>query len=224
LDTGFIEREAAALTCASYPSRTLIAVAAAMVQSRAAEGIAPELRHWHSRPGRPQPLSLRIGATLARLHVVVSGQRFEINDDEGGLHVELLDHVGDLLSVRVDGLDLALHAAWSADELDLVHGSDGWRFAEAVATPASASQAQRTQVTAPMPGNVVEVRYVDGAQVQAGDVVLVLEAMKMEHQIEAPTSGRIRQLSAVAGQQVGMRQALFEVDTETAAHTVEATA
>jgi acetyl-CoA/propionyl-CoA carboxylase biotin carboxyl carrier protein len=68
------------------------------------------------------------------------------------------------------------------------------------------------------------VRYVDGAQVQAGDVVLVLEAMKMEHQIEAPTSGRIRQLSAVAGQQVGMRQALFEVDTETAAHTVEATA
>jgi geranyl-CoA carboxylase alpha subunit len=224
LDTGFIDREAPALACAEYPSRTLIAVAAAMVQSHAAEGIAPELRHWHSRPGRPQPLSLRCRAMQVRLRVGASGQSFELNDDEGSLRVELLDHVGDLLSVRVDGLDLALHAAWSGDELDLVHGTDGWRFAEVSAAPASTTQTQCTRVTAPMPGHVVEVRYADGAQVQAGDVVLVLEAMKMEHQIEAPASGRIRQLAAVTGQQVGMRQALFEVDAETAAHTVEATA
>ena len=223
LDTGFIDREASALDCAGHPSRTLIAVAAAMVQSRACEGIAPELRHWHSRPGRPQSLSLRFDATIVRLRIAVSAQSFELNDDEGSLRIELLDHVGDLLRVRVDGLDLALRAAWCGDELDLVHGTDGWRFAEAVATPASATQTQRTQVTAPMPGNVVEVRCADGVLVQAGEVVLVLEAMKMEHLIEAPASGRIRQLSAMPGQQIGMRQVLFEVDTETSSSASEAT-
>mgnify|MGYP001551918904 CR=1 FL=1 len=224
LDTSFIDRQAPTLACDQHPSRTLVAVAAAMVQSRASEGIAPELRHWHSRPGRPQPLSLRVGATVARLRVAVSGQSFDLTDDEGNLRVELLDHAGDLLSVRVDGLDLALHAAWSGDELDLVLGTEGWRFIEAVATPTSAIQAQRTQVTAPMPGHVVEVRCIDGAQVQAGDIVLVLEAMKMEHQIEAPASGRIRQLSTVPGQQIGMRQVLFEVDTDTASPAAEVTA
>ena len=54
-------------------------------------------------------------------------------------------------------------------------------------------------------------------------MVLVLEAMKMEHLIEAPASGRIRQLSAMPGQQIGMRQVLFEVDTEPSSSASEAT-
>jgi geranyl-CoA carboxylase alpha subunit len=224
VDTGFIDREAAALACPGRPSRTLMAVAAALFHSRAAAGIAPELRHWHSRPGRPQPLTLRLGATLARWGVTASDRGFELSDEHGTVCVELLDHVGDEVSVRVDGVNLTLHAAWSGDELDLVHRTDSWRCVEATAVPAGAAQTQSTQVTAPMPGNVVEVRYAEGAQVQAGDVVLVLEAMKMEHQIEAPASGRIRQLSAATGQQVSMRQALFEVDTRTADHGAEAPA
>ena len=223
LDTGFIDREAATLDCPGYPSRALIAVAAAMLQSRTCKGIAPELRHWHSRPGRPQSLSLMCGETITRLRIAVTAKIFVIYDDEGSLSVELLDLLGNLLIARVDGLDLVLHAAWSDEKLDLVHGANGWRFAEAMAKPTSATQDHCTQVTAPMPGNVVEVRCADGALVQAGDVVLMIEAMKMEHQIAAPISGHIRHLSAIPGQQIGMRQVLFEVDTDKVISAGEAT-
>jgi geranyl-CoA carboxylase alpha subunit len=221
VDTGFLEREAAALACPTEPSRPLFALAAALFQDRGSVGIAPELRHWRSRPGRAPRLDLRCGAARADWRVVASAGGFEISDAEGSVHIAWLETAqgqaqardpSPPLRVRIDGVDLAVHAAWSGDALDLVHADETWRFAEVVAGGAGSARTLRTEVTAPMPGSIVEVRCADGTAVQAGDVVLVLEAMKMEHQIEAPASGRIRQLSAVAGQQVGMRELLFDID------------
>jgi geranyl-CoA carboxylase alpha subunit len=230
LDTGFLEREAAALACPTAPSRQLFALAAALFQDRGSAAIAPELRHWRSRPGRPPRLDLRCGGARAAWRVAATRGGFDVGDDEGTVHIEWPAQAQSQaqgqaqsqaeatpLRLRIDGVDLAVHAAWSGDELDLVHAEDAWRFAEVAAGGAAASKALRTQVTAPMPGSIVEVRCADGSTVQAGDVVLVLEAMKMEHRIEAPASGRVRQLSAVAGQQVGMRELLFDIDTATEA-------
>ena len=57
-------------------------------------------------------------------------------------------------------------------------------------------------LAAPMPGSVLEVRVAAGDTVSAGQVVIVLEAMKMEHQITAPTNGQIDEVRVVVGQQV----------------------
>ena len=60
----------------------------------------------------------------------------------------------------------------------------------------------RGGMMAPMPGKVLSVAVTDGAQVEAGALLLVLEAMKMEHRITAPAAGVVKALKVAAGEQV----------------------
>lgn len=55
---------------------------------------------------------------------------------------------------------------------------------------------------APMPGKVIELRVAEGDAVQAGQVLLIMEAMKMEHSVIAPQDGTVAQVSVAAGDQV----------------------
>ena len=48
-----------------------------------------------------------------------------------------------------------------------------------------------TQVLSPMPGNIISVNYVSGTAVKKGDVLFILEAMKMENEIMAPCDGTV---------------------------------
>jgi len=66
------------------------------------------------------------------------------------------------------------------------------------AAPAAAG----TRVNAPMPGTVLSVKAQQGAQVKRGDVLLVLEAMKMENEIAAPQDGTIAQVNVQKGASV----------------------
>ena len=72
-----------------------------------------------------------------------------------------------------------------------------------VSAPApSAAPAAGTQIKAPMPGNILEVRVAPGAQVAAGDVLLILEAMKMENEILAPAAGTVKEMRVKKGDTV----------------------
>ncbi len=64
----------------------------------------------------------------------------------------------------------------------------------------------------PMHGRVVRVEVALGDAVEQGAVVLVLEAMKMEHRLLAPRSGRVRELKVTPGQQVAARQLLAHIE------------
>lgn len=64
------------------------------------------------------------------------------------------------------------------------------------------------EVRAPMPGVVSEVRARIGQQVAAGDVVLILEAMKMDNEIPAPIAGTVREVRVGRGEQVTAQQVL----------------
>ena len=59
-----------------------------------------------------------------------------------------------------------------------------------------------------MPGVVSEVRARVGAQVAAGDVLLILEAMKMDNEIAAPNGGTVREVRVSRGEQVALQQVL----------------
>ena len=59
------------------------------------------------------------------------------------------------------------------------------------ATPAPAANAAGTKVSAPMPGTVLKVNVSVGDSVKRGDVLCVLEAMKMENEITAPSDGKV---------------------------------
>lgn len=58
------------------------------------------------------------------------------------------------------------------------------------------------KITSPMPGKILSVKANAGASVKKGDIVLVLEAMKMENEIVAPQDGTIAGINVAAGQEV----------------------
>ena len=72
--------------------------------------------------------------------------------------------------------------------------------APAAAAPAAAAvTAAGDPVNAPMPGTVLRVEVTQGAAVKAGDLLVVLEAMKMENEILAPKDGTVAQIVAQKG-------------------------
>ncbi|MBQ7226238.1 MAG: biotin/lipoyl-binding protein [Clostridia bacterium] len=67
------------------------------------------------------------------------------------------------------------------------------------ATPAAPAQAGSKTVTAPMPGNILKVNVQNGQAVKSGDVLMVLEAMKMENEIMAPCDCTVASVNVTAG-------------------------
>jgi len=74
--------------------------------------------------------------------------------------------------------------------------------APAPAAAGAAVAAGATPASAPMPGTILDVKVAVGQDVKEGDVVAILEAMKMENEIYAPCSGKVAQVIATKGSSV----------------------
>ncbi|MBD5092187.1 MAG: biotin/lipoyl-binding protein [Clostridiales bacterium] len=77
------------------------------------------------------------------------------------------------------------------------------------AAPAAAASA--AAITAPMPGNINAVKVTSGQAVKEGDVLIILEAMKMENEITAPKAGKVGQIFVQKGATVETGAPLVEV-------------
>ncbi len=82
--------------------------------------------------------------------------------------------------------------------------------AEAAPAPAAAP-ADGTQVKAPFPGSVVRIAVKAGDTVKSGDVLCVVEAMKMENDITSPIDGTVASVNVNQGQSVGAEQILLVI-------------
>ncbi len=69
----------------------------------------------------------------------------------------------------------------------------------AAPAPAAAAPAGGEQVTSPMPGTILDVKVAQGAAVKKGDVLMILEAMKMENEIMCPCDGKVASIHAAKG-------------------------
>ncbi len=78
------------------------------------------------------------------------------------------------------------------------------------AAPKAAS-AGATAVNAPLPGNILKVKATQGSAVKKGDLLCVLEAMKMENEILAPADGTVTAVYAKEGTSVNTGDVLFEL-------------
>lgn len=75
-----------------------------------------------------------------------------------------------------------------------------------------AGKAKSGEILAPMPGKVTKILKKEGDSIETGDVVLVMEAMKMEYTLKADVSGKIETLSCKAGDQVALGKLLVKIN------------
>lgn len=80
------------------------------------------------------------------------------------------------------------------------------------AAPAAGGSAGSVQVTSPMPGKILAVKANVGADVKKGDVILLLEAMKMENEVVAPQDGKIASINVNSGDMVESGDVLATMD------------
>jgi 3-methylcrotonyl-CoA carboxylase alpha subunit len=120
------------------------------------------------------------------------------------------------LSARLDGAATRFEVRADASRV-LLHDANGvrWRFERVPAFAWEASDgAAGNQVTAPMPGRIVLVRTTPGDTVEAGQELLVMEAMKMELSLKAPRAGVIDSIGAAANDFVDADAVLIEFKDE----------
>ncbi|MCO7239932.1 biotin carboxylase N-terminal domain-containing protein [Aeromicrobium sp. CnD17-E] len=176
------------------------ALAAALAQARTASTTSPVLSRiptaFRNVPSQPRTRRLRLGDD----ELVV-----EYRAEGGRLVSDLADVVSvepDRVVLAVDGVTEAYRVAVGEETVD-VDGPAGSLSFDVVPTFVDpADVLAEGSLLAPMPASVVKVGVEAGQQVEKGDVVVVLEAMKMQHTITAPTDGVVAELAVTAGQQV----------------------
>ena len=80
------------------------------------------------------------------------------------------------------------------------------------AAPVAPAAAGAVTVSAPMPGNILDVKVKAGASVKAGDVLVILEAMKMENEIVAPQDGTVASVNVNKGDTVNSGDTLVSMN------------
>ncbi|MFI2317794.1 acetyl-CoA carboxylase [Streptomyces sp. CB00072] len=212
LDTGLVEREAEGLVPDGVPDEVYAAAAAVR---RDALAPRPDAGGWtdpFSVPsgwrtgGVPAPLTFPL--RVAGADPVTYGAPASATVTPDRVTVELDGAVG--------------HFHRSGDWL----GRDGdtWHVQDHDPVEASLSGAGRSgadTLAAPMPGTVTVVKVAVGDKVEAGQSLLVVEAMKMEHVISAPHAGTVTELDVTAGATVAMDQILAVVAPVSAASDQE---
>lgn len=113
------------------------------------------------------------------------------------------------IMIQLDGRSRIAHSAKVGD-VWWVH-IDGHIFCIEKTEAGSADGDSDGGMTAPMPGKILEVKVADGQTVEAGELLLVMEAMKMEHRIVAPTDGVVAKVNFSMGDQVQQGDVLVEM-------------
>jgi biotin carboxyl carrier protein len=155
--------------------------------------------------------NLEIRHEGARVWAEIDGRLYELEAHEPEAGVYLLKHDGGVYECRVEGGAArgagAVHVRDSVYEVTLI---DPKRLRGARGAGAEASG--RAQVVASMPGKVVRVLVAEGASVEAGDGLVVVEAMKMQNELKSPKSGTVVELRAEAGATVNAGDVLVVVE------------
>ncbi|HWK83727.1 MAG TPA: biotin carboxylase N-terminal domain-containing protein [Caldimonas sp.] len=172
---------------------------------------------WSSTRIVDRDVPIVVAETLHTWHLTGTRDAFDARSEAAAHRIEAigLRHVnaaGGEIDATIDGrLVRAVFARdgeqswWLADGAEIAVVDAQLRSRTSRAATASGA------LLAPMHGRVVQVLVAPGGAVEAGALLLVLEAMKMEHQIRAPHAGVVLALHARAGDQVAARQRLIEM-------------
>ncbi len=174
--------------------------------------VSPGLRGWHSAAMRPQPLLLGCGEQqqAVTLEYVSGGVDVQVADRHVTLRI--IDEHHDYLVLEIDGVRTPVpyhnhgHNSWFSWQ------GHGYALQDQTHQPQSAADGPGSgQVRAPMDGLVLDVRCEVGQTVTRGQVLAVMEAMKMEHSLKAGVDGTVETVSIRCGDQVKGKQVVLTI-------------
>ncbi|MGW6790970.1 acetyl/propionyl/methylcrotonyl-CoA carboxylase subunit alpha [Streptomyces chartreusis] len=195
LDTGLVERVVDDLVATDVPDEVYEAAAAVRL-----DALRPAGAGWTDPFSVPS--GWRLGGTARPVSFHLRAQDPVEYAPRGSADV-----TDDGVSVTLDGVRHTFHRAadWLGRDGDAWHVRDHDPVA---ASLTGAAHAGADSLTAPMPGTVTVVKVAVGDEVTAGQSLLVVEAMKMEHVISAPHAGMVAELDVTPGATVAMDQVL----------------
>jgi propionyl-CoA carboxylase alpha chain len=202
-DTGFLARHDVARPLVEDEATAALAAALAIDASR--PGMPGIPSGWRNVPSQPQMI------TLATHEI-----RYRITRDGliGPEHVELVSATPTEVVLDVHGVRRRYAVARDGDVVHVDTAEGGVRFAVVPRFVDPAEQVAPGSLVAPMPGAVARIAVTVGDRVRAGQPVLWLEAMKMQHQITAPSDGVVSDLPVAVGQQIEVGAVLAVVTEE----------
>jgi propionyl-CoA carboxylase alpha chain len=214
--TDFIERAAPAVELALDDEEIQrVAVASALWlqgENRASATVLREVPSgWRNGRLPPQRLSLGIGDRVVDVEYAARRDgTFAVGDGSARVH----GWSGRAIDLELDGHRAVHRVSRGGDRLhvQVARGTVDVDVVPRFVVPGAA--AVHGGAIAPMPGTVLDVRVAVGDQVAAGQTVVVLEAMKMEHHLTVHAAGTVTEVHVAAGQQVEKGTVLLVVDEE----------
>ncbi|QMW24011.1 acetyl/propionyl/methylcrotonyl-CoA carboxylase subunit alpha [Sandaracinobacteroides saxicola] len=214
IDTGFIGRHLDGLLARPEPDERLVAIAAALLAAETSPGAGPFARHAGFRLNLPR----RAFADLftvdgGRIHTIAetTGEGWTIHGQTTAHHVIIRARAGNRVDALVDGQPLGAIVLLHPGHIEIRLAGVTHRFNRTAPRKAAAGPADGC-ILAPMPGRVLSLHVAAGDRVQAGDRLLVLEAMKMEHRLTAPFDGTVAALTASVNAQVSEGTLLITIE------------
>ena len=194
--------------------RDLLLAAVAFIE-RDAQGVAPLFKGWRSTGVVGVPVKLVIGDDTVALAVEMSGAAYRLAHDEHVAELTVVDFSESLLRVAEGARRSAVRLAFDEANLFLDTGEAVWHVVDATYAPPVDASAQGDGVLkAPMVGQIGRVNVEAGVAVAKGDVLVTLEAMKMENQVVAPRDGVVESVHVAVGEQVNAGHVLVKLKAE----------
>jgi biotin carboxyl carrier protein len=155
---------------------------------------------------------------IYRVELTRAGEQWKCRLDGREIPVDVVYGQNGVLSLLLGGKSYEVKQETVGGETNVVVGHE--RFSASVRDPRSFRSRNRVGATelgvmkikAPMPGKVVRILAGVGDQVESGQSVIVIEAMKMQNELKAPKNGVLKKINVAEGAAVDAGQALAEVE------------
>jgi biotin carboxyl carrier protein len=159
-----------------------------------------------------------IAEKVYRVELVRMEQEWKCKLDGREMPLDVVSAQDGMLSLLLQGKSYEVKQETVGAESNVVVGQE--RFSASVRDPRSFRSRRRSgaseqgviKIKAPMPGKVVRILAPVGAQVEIGQSVVVIEAMKMQNELKAPKTGVVKKINVEEGAAVEAGQALAEVE------------